>query len=556
TATRARLGRVGRIDLDDLATSTFSLVREMGDKVGPTCIQDAHGETAGHHGGNPEIFEHDPIEPRDQFVDELVEEVFPRVGHMNHHALQSQDQPATVAAPEHASCDLSLQDAQLLENPAIPPRVLFLLAIAERGQPHQPKIDADRCPGLRQRFGLLDRAGEGDEPLACSAEDTGRLDRPFELAVPADGDPADAGEVKATALPSILPWAHLEAVAVLLEAEPRESVPGLEPGVAGILAGLDPAEERLERLVQIGHDVLKDVAVDVQRVGTGRFLHLDLAQLHGLGDCLASFLVSLFSLAAASIVEVTACLAHGFQPSTLALAGIQAIDECLEHLLGVRFLCCLANKSFKNGRLGGSTPFGHLQEQFQGRLGKTECPGDLFVLHAPIVRRHIAKSNMDGLKPFRINPPDHGLKPRGLRRVPSVSYSCPHCQVLLEVPDKPWRGWVLCPDCGLPCLPPERLTLPHSRKRSVARQPQVPQDLVPEQTGARKEPAPMVKPSVPRARQSTSSSATRLIVSTGLFVSAILLRVAYLDRSSHSLAIFGTLTVIFLILLLRMPRRR
>ena len=158
--------------------------------------------------------------------------------------------------------------------------------------------------------------------------------------------------------------------------------------------------------------------MDVQRVGAGRFLHLDLAQLHGLGDRLASFLVSLFSLAAASIVEVTARLAHGFQPSTLALAGIQAIDECLEHLLGVRFLCCLANESFKNGRLGGSTPFGHLQEQFQGRLGKTECPGDLFVLHAPIVRRHIAKSNMDGLKPFRINPPNHGLKPRGLRRVP------------------------------------------------------------------------------------------------------------------------------------------
>jgi len=66
----------------------------------------------------------------------------------------------------------------------------------------------------------------------------------------------------------------------------------------------------------------------------------------------------------------------------------------------------------------------------------------------------------------------------------------------------------------------------------------------------------MVKPSVPRARPSTSSSATRLIVSTGLFVSAILLLVAYLDRSSHSLAIFGTLTVIFLILFLRMPRRR
>jgi len=66
----------------------------------------------------------------------------------------------------------------------------------------------------------------------------------------------------------------------------------------------------------------------------------------------------------------------------------------------------------------------------------------------------------------------------------------------------------------------------------------------------------MVKLSVPRGRLSNSSSASRLIVSTGLFVSALLLLVAYLDRSSHSLAIFGTLTVIFFILLLRIPRPR
>ena len=154
--------------------------------------------------------------------------------------------------------------------------------IAERGQPQEPQVDADRFPGLRQRLGLLDLAREGDEPLAGPAEDAGRLDRAFDLAVPADGDPADAREFEAAAV-------DLEPVAVLLEAEPRESIPALEPRVAGILPGLDPAEERLERLVQIGHDVLEDVAVDVQRVGAGGFLDLDLAKLHGLGDRLAAF---------------------------------------------------------------------------------------------------------------------------------------------------------------------------------------------------------------------------------------------------------------------------
>ena len=77
TATRARLGRVGGIDLDHLATGTFSLVRETGDEVGPARIQDAHGEAAAGHGGDPEVFEHDPIESLDQLIDELVEEIFP-----------------------------------------------------------------------------------------------------------------------------------------------------------------------------------------------------------------------------------------------------------------------------------------------------------------------------------------------------------------------------------------------------------------------------------------------------------------------------------------------
>jgi hypothetical protein len=42
-----------------------------------------------------------------------------------------------------------------------------------------------------------------------------------------------------------------------------------------------------------------------------------------------------------------------------------------------------------------------------------------------------------------------------------------------------------------------------------------------------------------------------LIVSTGLFASAFLLLNAYLDRSRQSIALFGTLTVVFLVILLR-----
>ena len=65
-------------------------------------------------------------------------------------------------------------------------------------------------------------------------------------------------------------------------------------------------------------------------------------------------------------------------------------------------------------------PCSAADQQPQGCLGEAECRGDHFVLHARDLCQHTAKSNTDGLKPFRRNPPNHGLKPRGLRRLHSV----------------------------------------------------------------------------------------------------------------------------------------
>jgi len=47
-----------------------------------------------------------------------------------------------------------------------------------------------------------------------------------------------------------------------------------------------------------------------------------------------------------------------------------------------------------------------------------------------------------------------------------------------------------------------------------------------------------------------------LIAGTGLVVSAFLLLVAWLDRSLYSSVVFGTLTAIFLVALLRLPRKQ
>jgi hypothetical protein len=140
--------------------------------------------------------------------------------------------------------------------------------------------------------------------------------------------------------------------------------------------------------------------------------------------------------------------------------------------------------------------------------------------------------------------------------VDDSSYACPHCRHLLEDPDTRWRGWLLCPHCGLPFLPPERLKGRQLRKRSVALDPEVTRELAVEQASTSREFATTTISAAPRAGRLASSSAPRLIIPTGLFVSAFLLLVAYLDRSSHRMAIFGLSTVIFFLLQMIITHRR
>ena len=132
--------------------------------------------------------------------------------------------------------------------------------------------------------------------------------------MPADGDAPDARELESAAV-------DLEAVAVLPEAEPGEAVLAFEARVTGIVSRLDPAKERLERLVQVGHHVLEDVAVDASRVGAGILLGLDLAKLLGPGDRHAAEFVGVLPLAQEIVVEVAARLPHGFSRRRWLLLG-------------------------------------------------------------------------------------------------------------------------------------------------------------------------------------------------------------------------------------------
>ena len=135
-----------------------------------------------------------------------------------------------------------------------------------------------------------------------------------------------------------------------------------------------------------------------------------------------------------------------------------------------------------------------------------------------------------------------------------VTYPCPGCQTELEARHGGWQGWLRCPVCGVPALPPEFL-LGHPQTRRRVQGPPEDDDVIVIDSAAESsdglDPAPI--------RVSSPVSAPRLIFLTGLILSLFLLLVFYMEQNQQATAIFGFLAIAFFFLLLRTPpsaRRR
>ena len=134
----------------------------------------------------------------------------------------------------------------------------------------------------------------------------------------------------------------------------------------------------------------------------------------------------------------------------------------------------------------------------------------------------------------------------------SPSYSCHHCHTLLRAGEDPWGGWLRCPECDRPGLPPHRVRVLKTARHPATPLPPPGQESLKKSDGLLDEPAALIRPAGFAPTPTPVSTAPRLIVSTGLFVSLFLLLNAYLDRSVQSMSLFATLAVVFLVILLRM----
>lgn len=137
-----------------------------------------------------------------------------------------------------------------------------------------------------------------------------------------------------------------------------------------------------------------------------------------------------------------------------------------------------------------------------------------------------------------------------------VTYPCPHCNLELEAEHGGWQGWLRCPSCGTPSLPPEIL-LGHPATMRRIRGLEEDNDAAPA-TGAE-------DPDGPGGPEATALIAPpasplvgvlRMVFLTGLVMSLFILLIAYLDDNQRATLIFGVLAIIFFLLLLRLPGRK
>ena len=137
-----------------------------------------------------------------------------------------------------------------------------------------------------------------------------------------------------------------------------------------------------------------------------------------------------------------------------------------------------------------------------------------------------------------------------------ANYRCPRCGLGLEIELGGWHGWMRCPSCDTPSLPPEIL-LGHPdtlRRLTAASNGEAPFGDT--------NPMPPAHPDRPAAVDlideplSSTISTLRLLFLTGLVISLFILLVSFLDDNQIVTASSAIAALVFFLLMLRLPGRR
>lgn len=321
SAVRADLAGMTRIDCDHLRTGTFSLEREMSQKLGPTRIMNAFSYPGAAETIDIQVFDRNQRELVDQPPAELMREIFPLVGDsavgLGHLA------PGPVPTAREL---LPAGEATLLL-----PEFSFGLSEVTGGrnqlsgrkgcQGSDAKVHANRISLMGLRLGIGNLELEGGKTLS--------------QAIMSDDHGLDLGLFRDRAVKEGANLSHvLNAEASVLETGPiskaelqrAEARSWFEPGKARLLTCLDTTKEGRKGLLQPAKDLLArreiELAQAFEIVGADLF---ELIGLRGIVQRDSGHPPGFYPLFQGGIVKPAALFKNMIQGLDLSLTWIEAV---------------------------------------------------------------------------------------------------------------------------------------------------------------------------------------------------------------------------------------
>lgn len=320
-AARARLTCPAGVNFHEHAPGTFSLVREIKEKVGPSSVSYRFSKSASRQAFYVQILSRNQAVAINDLPRLLVVEVPTLITNVVVKSLQQQYRFTSPVRSLLSPRNAPLQSSQLSLSGPEPSRVFDLFAGAKSCEESQADINADRRWTKEQRLRVTLDA-EQSKPATGFPLDGQRFNLPCERSVKFDAKEPELRQPQSVSVQCVSYVPKCDAAIAVSRAVSR---------VARCVALLDSSKERLESQTNAFQCVFERLKTKCGHVLTRRLDRPQLPFLIKPRDRLAVPIPCLFSFLECGIVKLATNCQMVVESIFLSLCGVKAITEGLNH---------------------------------------------------------------------------------------------------------------------------------------------------------------------------------------------------------------------------------
>lgn len=322
SALRAGLRSPARIDADELAPGSLSLVCEHLNQLRPRGVVDVLGEHSGRQAFDVEVFDRYPAEAADYIAANLVQGIAPSIGDARLELCKSALALGSDVRSALASGKRTLAAAQPLSGALSPIRAFSGRAGRKRDEVGKPDIDADSK--IVRPLGCRNLDVKDDIPLAVLARQDRGLRLTGQVAMPANLDFAGyANESDLSGLAQRQPIANAELGCV---------EPGARPEAREAVTA---AEERAERFFESAQHLLLSGEGPARQLGYPSADRFQFRRLVAVAQALSAPPICFDALLQRGVIDVAEVGEHFRQKRGLRSVRIDPVFVGEKHRINI-----------------------------------------------------------------------------------------------------------------------------------------------------------------------------------------------------------------------------